>query len=232
MSTPSLFKILTNFFILEFAKLCSLVCPIIVAHARSTGVVRVLLGCPSKLSPEHQMLGFFLNMKYDPTTALPSFLWNWSKSSVINNHVFIARLCISWALRDEIKWPDLMKRQALVSMVPGFPRCIGITDNTLVKIRRPWKNRDHGKCRALLLEECPQHHGHNGDPRVMPKTCAAIGERAQVILVWVRAPGHGNASHPQKLGVTRVRLRALNGSWRPDSKMLKNTSIRSMSKKL
>ena len=44
-------------------------------------------------------------------------------------------------------------------------------------------------CRATLLEECPQHHGHKGDPGVTPGTCGAIGERAQVILVWMRAPG-------------------------------------------
>ena len=44
------------------------------------------------------------------------------------------------------------------------------------------------KCRAPLLEECPQHHGHKGDPGVTPGTCGAIGERTQVILVWVRAP--------------------------------------------
>ena len=63
-------------------------------------------------------------------------------------------------------------------------------------------------------------------------TCGAIGKRAQVILVWVRAPGCGNTSHPQELGVTRVRPRALDGSWRPDSRMLKNTSIGGVSKKL
>ena len=39
------------------------------------------------------------------------------------------------------------------------------------------------KCRAPLLEECPQHHGHKGDPGVTPGTCGTIGERAQVILV-------------------------------------------------
>ena len=67
---------------------------------------------------------------------------------------------------------------------------------------------------------------------MMAGTCGAIGEGAQVILVWVRALGQGNASHPQELGVTRVRPRALDGSWRPDSKMLKNTSIKDVSKKL
>ena len=38
-------------------------------------------------------------------------------------------------------------------------------------------------CRAPLLEECPQHHGHKGDPGVTPGTCGTIGERTQVILV-------------------------------------------------
>ena len=51
----------------------------------------------------------------------------------------------------------------------------------------------------------PKHHGHKGDPRVTPGTCGAGGERAQMILVWVRAPGIGNASHPRRLGVMRVR---------------------------
>ena len=66
----------------------------------------------------------------------------------------------------------------------------------------------------------------------MPGTCVAIGERAQVILVWVRAPGRGNAFHLQELGITRVRPKALDGLWRPDSRMLKNTSIEGVSKKL
>ena len=53
-----------------------------------------------------------------------------------------------------------------------------------------------GTCRAPLLEEGPQHHGHKGDPGVTPGTCGAIGERAQVILVWVRAPGHSERLPP------------------------------------
>ena len=65
-----------------------------------------------------------------------------------------------------------------------------------------------------------------------PGTCGAIGERAQVILVWVRASGRGNAPHPQELRVTRVRPRALDGSWHSDSRMLKNTLIGGVSKKL
>ena len=45
-----------------------------------------------------------------------------------------------------------------------------------------------------LYEECPKHHGHKGDPGVTPKTCDAIGDRAQVIMV--SAPSVENASHP------------------------------------
>ena len=41
--------------------------------------------------------------------------------------------------------------------------------------------------RIPLLEECPQHHGHKGNPELTPGTCGAIGERTQVILVWMRA---------------------------------------------
>ena len=48
-----------------------------------------------------------------------------------------------------------------------------------------------GDCRAALHEECLQHHGHKRDPRVTPGTCGASGERAQVILMWVRAPTLG-----------------------------------------
>ena len=58
-----------------------------------------------------------------------------------------------------------------------------------------------------------------------PGICVAVGEKAQVILVWERAPGVGNASHPQRLGCTRVRLSAMRSSWRGDSRMLKITSI-------
>ena len=144
MATLGLFKILTNFSILEFAELCNLVCPTIVAHARSTGTTCVLSGRPLKLSPEQRLLGFLLYMKHDSTSSFPSFLWNWSKTLLTSDQVFIAS-CVSWALRDEIRWPNVMVRQALASMVPGFSGCIGIIDGTLVKIRRPWKNPDHGK---------------------------------------------------------------------------------------
>ena len=59
-------------------------------------------------------------------------------------------------------------------------------------------------CCAPLHEECPKHHGHKGDPGGTPGTCGAVGERAQVILVWLRASSVGNASYPRRLGLMRI----------------------------
>ena len=42
-------------------------------------------------------------------------------------------------------------------------------------------------CREPQHAECLQHHGHRGDRGVTSKSCGAIGERAQVILMWVRS---------------------------------------------
>ena len=69
-------------------------------------------------------------MKHAPTTALFGFLWNWGKSSVIDDQIFIMS-CINWALKDEIKWPNIQDMQVLASMVPSFPRCIGIVMDVL-----------------------------------------------------------------------------------------------------
>ena len=143
-STPGLFKVLTNFFIEEFDELCTIVCPTIIANAQSTSDLCILSGQPSKLTPKQRLFGFVLYLKHDSTTALPGFLWNWAKSFVIDDEVFTAT-SINWALRDEIKWLDELERQALASMIPTFPGCIGFIDDTLVKIWRPWKNLEHGK---------------------------------------------------------------------------------------
>jgi hypothetical protein len=59
-------------------------------------------------------------------------------------------------------------------------------------------------CRAPLHEECHKHLGHKRNHGVTLGTCGANGERAQVILVWLRASGVGNTSHPLRLRVPRV----------------------------
>jgi hypothetical protein len=60
---------------------------------------------------------------------------------------------------------------------------------------------------------------------VTPEICGAGGEKAQMILVWVRVPGIGNASHPRGLEVKREMPWAMGSSWRENSKMLNNTSF-------
>jgi hypothetical protein len=47
--------------------------------------------------------------------------------------------------------------------------------------------------RTFLRKECPKHHGHNGDPTIIHEICGTVGEEA---LVWMKALGVGNASHP------------------------------------
>ena len=46
------------------------------------------------------------------------------------------------------------------------------------------------------LIESPQLHGHKCDPKVTFETRDAIGERAQVILVQMRAPDAENIPPP------------------------------------
>ena len=164
-SILGLFKVLTNFSQEEFDELCIILCPTIIAHTRSIGDLRILPRHPSKLTPEQRLLGFLLYLKHDCTTALPGFLWNWTKSSVIDDQVFIAT-SINWVLKDKIKWPDELERQALASVIPTFPGCIGFIDGTLVKIRKPWKNREHGKwfngCKKMYCMSnvvIVDHHG-------------------------------------------------------------------------
>ena len=60
-------------------------------------------------------------------------------------------------------------------------------------------------------------------------TCGVVGEKAQVIPVLMRASGDGNTSYRQRLGVMMVKPLAIRSLWRPDSKMLKNTSIEGVS---
>ena len=62
-----------------------------------------------------------------------------------------------------------------------------------------------GECRVFFHKECLKYHGHKGDPGMTLEICRANGEKAQMILVWVEALRVGNNSHPQGLGVVRVR---------------------------
>ena len=53
---------------------------------------------------------------------------------------------------------------------------------------------DGGKICSPLHEECAKHRGKKWVPKMTPEIFGVIAERAQVILVWVRAPGVRNAT--------------------------------------
>jgi hypothetical protein len=46
--------------------------------------------------------------------------------------------CINKALGTEIQWPDADRRRFLAQMEPRFPGAIGVIDETLCKINRPY----------------------------------------------------------------------------------------------
>jgi hypothetical protein len=60
-------------------------------------------------------------------------------------------------------------------------------------------------CSGFVLHTSPNHHRHKRYPEGTPEICGAVGEKGQVILMWVRAPSVGDASHRQRLRVTRVK---------------------------
>jgi hypothetical protein len=53
-----------------------------------------------------------------------------------------------------------------------------------------------------------------------------------MIMVWVKASDVDNASHPHRLGVTRVRPLVKRSLWCVDSRILKNTSIKGVSSEI
>jgi hypothetical protein len=134
-ATPSLFRSLTNFTVEEFELLCQRVAPVIATHARSSGVLKIQ-GRHPKLSAHQRLLAFILHLKHDNSAMMEAFSWNWSKSSVSDDAIFVAS-CINHSLEDEIRWPSAAERDRLGAMIPEFPRCIGFIDGTLCKIRRP-----------------------------------------------------------------------------------------------
>ena len=97
-----------------------------------------------KLSPEQKILNFILYLKHNNSTLFDTYLWNYSKSAVSDGTILIAS-CMNEALCDEIEWPSEEERVELGQRFDEFPGCIGLFDGTLVKVRRPWKDKKHGR---------------------------------------------------------------------------------------
>jgi hypothetical protein len=76
-------------------------------------------------------------MKHDNVIKYDTFMWNWSKSALCDDALFIA----SWinnAHGNEIQWPTVEERVFLGTHLREFLGCIGFIDSTLIKIHNPW----------------------------------------------------------------------------------------------
>jgi hypothetical protein len=139
LSTPYMFRTITNFTADEFEELCTFVCPVTAMYARHTGEIRGRGGSP-KLSPQQRLLNFIMFLKYDNTATFDSCQWNWARSSVNDDSSFVAS-CIEEACKDEIRWPNDEERRVIARKIPQLPGCIGFVDGTLCQIRPPlWQS--------------------------------------------------------------------------------------------
>jgi hypothetical protein len=141
---PSLFATMTNFTVEEFEELSNLVCPMIAGNARLTGLPRSGRGRRYKLDPPQRLLSFILYLKHDNTSIFDGSQWNWSKSSMCDDALFVGS-CVNAAMTNEIRWPTAAERQSAATRIPQFAGCIGYVDGTLCKIRRPYKDPQHSR---------------------------------------------------------------------------------------
>ena len=105
---------------------------------------------------------------------------------------------------------SLMKTQCHIKKRWQFENLVCRLQVQLMRASTPFGG---GKCHTPFHKECPRPHGPKGDPRVTPKICGTVGERGQVILVWVTPMCVGNVFHPRRQGVMRVSLWAMRSSW-------------------
>jgi hypothetical protein len=118
-SWPSVSRRITNFEEAEFDMLCRLVCPVVERTARSTGNSRVFSGRPSKMSSQRRILNALMYLKHDSTVHHEAFQWNWAKSSISDNALFICSV-INFVLANEITWPNADTRAVLANRVPVY----------------------------------------------------------------------------------------------------------------
>jgi hypothetical protein len=55
-------------------------------------------------------------MKHDNVSMYDAFVWNWSKSAVCDDPIFITS-CINDAIGDEIRWPTIEDRVMLGAQI-------------------------------------------------------------------------------------------------------------------
>jgi len=102
----------------------------------------MVMGRPSRLGPKQWFLCLILFMKHNNIAIYDAFMWNWAKSSLCDDVIFIAS-CINHALVNEICWPSFFERVVLGSQLCELSECLGFIHKTLVEIQKPWKGSKH-----------------------------------------------------------------------------------------
>jgi hypothetical protein len=86
----SIFRSVTGFLPHEFDELVARVGPVLVNVARSTGATKLKQGRRNKLHPGERILAFIFLMKHNTQNRYESSLWNYSRSSVCDDSLFVA----------------------------------------------------------------------------------------------------------------------------------------------
>lgn len=194
VATPVIFKRLTNFSVDEFNELCNKLVPVLDMTARSTGDLIKGAGRPPKLSAQQRILNTLMYLKHDNTVHFEAFQWNWSKSSLSDDVLFVCSV-INTVLAHEICWPDVNERSALAQRIPEFRGCIGFIDGTLCKIRRPINNPDHRRW-------------FNGRKKIYAMNSTVVIDHDGLIIFV--DPGYPGSFHD----VTILRNSDLHANWR------------------
>jgi hypothetical protein len=116
----------------EQDELCNKLGPVLDMTARSTGDIIKRAGRPAKLSAQQRILNALMYLKHDNTVSFEAFQWDWSKSSVSDDVLFVCPV-INTVLAHEIRWPDANERSALAQRIPEFQGCIGFIGGHFAK---------------------------------------------------------------------------------------------------
>lgn len=81
-------------------------------------------------------------LKHDNTATFDSAQWNWARSSVCDDAIFVAS-CVCEAAKNEFAWPDRDERLYLTKKFSFLPGCIGFIVGTLWEIRKLFNNPEH-----------------------------------------------------------------------------------------
>jgi hypothetical protein len=96
-----LFKTIIHFTLVKFEELLQLLILTIIKHVRSTDEMHHIFGRLFKLFSKQNWLSFILYMNHNNITKHDVFLWNWFKSAINDNDIFIA-CCINSIIVDDI----------------------------------------------------------------------------------------------------------------------------------